>query len=138
MTTEERLAKIEKELAELRAELTECVRTRSVCIVDKSGQPRAVLGVDADRPRLGLAAGKASGGPLEAAVAALAERPTPAPERRQAAAAVAERRRPKVWVVLALTWGTLIPLILLWVFAVPADLKERLFNVFNAWLGGAP
>jgi len=30
--------------------------------------------------------------------------------------------------VFALTWATLIPLVLIWIFAVPADWKERLFN----------
>jgi len=33
-----------------------------------------------------------------------------------------------MWVVFALTWATLGPLVLIWIFAVPADWKERLFN----------
>lgn len=33
-----------------------------------------------------------------------------------------------MWVVFVLTWATLIPLVLIWIFAVPADWKERLFN----------
>jgi tetratricopeptide (TPR) repeat protein len=76
---------------------------------------------------------KASGGPSEAApvleaVAAFAERPTPTPERVGPVLARPVARKPKMWVVFALTWATLIPLILLWVFAVPAGWKERLFN----------
>jgi len=88
------------------------------------------------------AAEEASGGPSEAApvseaVAAFAERPTPTPERAGPVLARPPQatrrgepvaRRPKMWVVLALTWATLIPLVLIWVFAVPADWKERLFN----------
>jgi len=35
MTTEERLEKMERELAALRAELAECVRTRAVEVVDR-------------------------------------------------------------------------------------------------------
>ena len=82
------------------------------------------------------AAEEASGGPSEAApastaaeaVAAFAERPTPTPERTWPVLVRAVDRKPKMWVVFALTWATLIPLILLWVFAVPAGWKERLFN----------
>jgi len=79
------------------------------------------------------AAEEASGGPSEAtpvsaAVAAFAERPTPTPERAGPVLARPVARKPKMWVVFALTWATLIPLILLWVFAVPAGWKERLFN----------
>jgi len=79
------------------------------------------------------AAEEASGGPSEAApvseaVAAFAERPTPTPERTWPVLARPVDRKPKMWVVFALTWATLIPLILLWVFAVPAGWKERLFN----------
>jgi len=75
---------------------------------------------------------EASGGPSEAApvaeaVAAFAEKPTPTPERP---GLVLSRpvRKPKMWVVFVLTWATLVPLVLLWIFAVPADWKERLFN----------
>jgi hypothetical protein len=79
------------------------------------------------------AAEKASGGPSEAvpvsaALAAFAERPTPMPERAAVARPVARKPKPKMWVVFALTWATLIPLVLIWIFAVPADWKERLVN----------
>jgi tetratricopeptide (TPR) repeat protein len=82
------------------------------------------------------AAEEASGGPSEAApastaaeaVAAFAERPTPTPERTGLVLARPVERKPKMWVVFALTWATLIPLVLIWVFAVPAGWKERLFN----------
>ena len=65
----------------------------------------------------GAAEGEAAeaGAAVAAAAAAFAERPTPTPERRLPAAA-AERRRPKIWVIMALTWGTLIPLALLTLF----------------------
>ena len=82
------------------------------------------------------AAEKASGGPSEAApastaaeaVAAFAERPTPTPDRPGPVLVRPVARKPKMWVVFALTWATLIPLVLIWVFAVPAGWKERLFN----------
>jgi len=82
------------------------------------------------------AAEKASGGPSEAApastaaeaVAAFAERPTPTPERTGPVLVRAVDRKPKMWVVFALTWATLIPLILIWVFAVPTGWKDSLFN----------
>ncbi|MGB2938609.1 MAG: hypothetical protein WBD05_10520 [Phycisphaerae bacterium] len=50
MTTEERLAKVERELADLRAE----VRTRRVIIEDENGASRAVLDVNEDEPGLKL------------------------------------------------------------------------------------
>jgi len=79
------------------------------------------------------AAEEASGGPSEAApvaeaVAAFAERPTPTPERSGLVLSRPVARKPKIWVVFVLTWATLGPLVLIWVFAVPADWKERLFN----------
>jgi len=90
------------------------------------------------------AAEEASGGPSEAApastaaeaVAAFAERPTPTPERTGPVLVRAVARKPKMWVVFALTWATLIPLVLIWVFAVPAGWKDRLFNRVRS--SGAP
>ena len=88
------------------------------------------------------AAEEESGGPSEAApvaeaVATFAERPTPTPERSGLVLSRPPQatrrgepvaRKPKIWVVFVLTWATLVPLVLIWVFAVPADWKERLFN----------
>jgi len=54
MPTDKRLEKIERELAELRTELAECVRTRTVQVVDNAGMTRAVLKVTADGPSLEL------------------------------------------------------------------------------------
>ena len=78
------------------------------------------------------AAEEASGGPSEAApaseaAAAFAERPTPTPERP---GLVLSRpvRKPKMWVVFVLTWATLVPLVLIWVFAEPDDWQDRLFD----------
>jgi len=85
---------------------------------------------------------EASGGPSEAApmsaaVAAFAERPTPTPERPGLVLARSLQttrrgkpvvRKPRMWVVFALTWATLVPLVLIWVFAVPDDWKDSLFN----------
>lgn len=51
MTTEERLAKVERQLAELQHE----VRTRRVTILDENGKTRALLAVDLEGPTLGLA-----------------------------------------------------------------------------------
>ncbi|MGB2754224.1 MAG: hypothetical protein WBD75_07990 [Phycisphaerae bacterium] len=54
MTTEERLAKVERELADLRAELADGLTTCSLSIVDEQGKPRAMLNVDEDEARLSL------------------------------------------------------------------------------------
>jgi len=54
MTTEERLAKVERELAALRAELAHSLTTRVVSIVDEQGKIRAGLDVDEDGPSLRL------------------------------------------------------------------------------------
>ena len=60
MTTDERLANVERERACLRAELAACVRTRAVQVVDENGMTRAVLDVLKIGPMLSLsdAAGK--------------------------------------------------------------------------------
>ncbi len=84
---------------------------------------------------------EASGGPSEAApvseaVAAFAERPTPTPERPGLVLPRPVAHKPKMWVVLVLTWATLVPLVLIWVFAVPTGWKERLFN--RAQSAGTP
>ena len=52
MITEERLEKLERELADLRAELATCVETREIRVVDENGEPRAGLGMDEYGPRL--------------------------------------------------------------------------------------
>ncbi|MBE3098802.1 MAG: hypothetical protein IMZ44_16935 [Planctomycetes bacterium] len=50
MTTDERLENLERELAALRAELAERVRTRAVEVVGENGNVRAILRVDPDGP----------------------------------------------------------------------------------------
>jgi len=54
MTAEERLAKVERELAQLRAELAAGLTTRHVEIVDEAGEVRAALSILGNGPRLDL------------------------------------------------------------------------------------
>jgi len=54
MTTEERLAKVEQELADLRAELAAGLTTRHIEVVGDVGGARVLLDVTADGPMLGL------------------------------------------------------------------------------------
>ena len=53
MTTEERLEKVEKELAHLRAELAERVVTHEIRVLDDNGKTRAALVVSNDGRKSG-------------------------------------------------------------------------------------
>jgi hypothetical protein len=62
-----------------------------------------------------------------AAAAALAE-VTPGGERPSRVSPLLRRRKPKVWIILALTWATLTPLIIIWFLILPDEWKNSLFE----------
>jgi hypothetical protein len=66
-----------------------------------------------------------------AAAAAMAEAPAAASERRSRVAATAHRRKPRVWLILVLTWVTLLPLALILWFANPGNIRTRLVEAFG-------
>jgi hypothetical protein len=70
-----------------------------------------------------------------AAAAAMAE-VTPGGERPSHVSPLIRRRKPKLWVILALTWGTLIPLVLIWFLLVPDEWKKGLFDKMGSGAGG--
>lgn len=74
-----------------------------------------------------------------AAATAFAEGPTPAPARQPHIGLRTGRRRPKLWVVLVLTWITLTPLVLFLFFA-PPEWKKAFVEWRDATFGtaGAP
>ena len=54
MTMEQRMQKLERELADLRAGMAECLRTRRVVVEDNAGKTRAELDVGNEGPALVL------------------------------------------------------------------------------------